>query len=118
MRAEWVGQNLDAEGDWAFHPPDAGHPHWQVDIAEVQFDEEWAAAQELLRETAPREFDGALSHRGGRRPYQNFGRVHLAAAMRPWSDSNIAHGPSCLADVRKWVQHTARVLNVELARVL
>jgi hypothetical protein len=118
LRAEWAGLLKCSDNTWAFRPADAGHPHWQVDIAEaLREDRELASARDLLRETAPRDFEGSAVAEVTLPPWYEIGRMHFASAMRPWSDANIAHGPRCLADINGWVLATIGVLGVELDRL-
>ena len=118
LRAEWVGVSTDGLGGWAFSPPDAGHPHWQMDIGEaLQRDGDVASALDLLKETAPMEFGAAAMRGAASFPWMLTGRMHLASAMRPWSDAEICHGPRGLNDIRSWVTSTIKTLRTELRRL-
>jgi hypothetical protein len=117
MRAEWMGLVQDVEG-WSFRPPNAGHPHWQIDLAQVlREDAEFRAARQLLREAEPKAFGETEADESRYPPWYEISRVHLASAIRPWVDETIAHGPGDLNAVRSWVIGTIRLLNVELARL-
>jgi hypothetical protein len=109
-----VGKEVDG---WSFRPSNAGHPHWQVDVTEaVRADAEFEAARQLLLEAAPREF-GFQEPQVAYPAWYEIGRMHLASAMRPWVDADIAHGPTSLMAVRAWVVRTIEILNIELARL-
>jgi hypothetical protein len=118
VRAEWSGLQRNDALVWDFQPSDAGHPHWQVDVAEfVKQDAELVAARALLLETEPQEF-GASEGAALIEPcWYRLGRIHFASAMRPWQDQTIAHGPSDLAAIRAWAVRAVALLGTELARL-
>jgi hypothetical protein len=116
LRAEWIGVEEEADG-WSFRPSDAGHPHWQIDVTEaVRADAELEAARQLLLEATPREF-GSVEPSRAYPAWYEIGRMHLASAMRPWVDADIAHGPTSLLAIRAWVIRTIEILSIELARL-
>jgi hypothetical protein len=118
LRAEWVGLLRGGDGNWAFAPPDAGHPHWQVDVAEtLREDEELASARSLLNQTEPRDFEDTEVAERTLPPWYGVGRMHLASAMRPWADAKIAHGPGDVGHIKNWVSETIRVIGLELDRL-
>jgi hypothetical protein len=119
LRAEWTGPEESGKDIWSFRPDDAGHPHWQIDVPEMLFNDlEISTARELLRDTAPREFGAAEMHvKSERPPYYKLGSMHFASGMRPWSDDQIAYGPKQLREVRSWVINTIRLLRLELDRL-
>jgi hypothetical protein len=117
LRAEWSGPAKNELG-WLFRPNDAAHPHWQIDIAEtLRADADFEAARDLLRDAAPKEFDETEPSFPRDPPWYQLGRMHLASAMRPWIDLDIAHGPMDLRAVRAWVVNTVTLLNIELDRL-
>lgn len=117
VRAEWNGLVEDPEG-WSFRPENAGHPHWQIDLAQVLRDDaELEAARQLMREAEPKPFGDTATDQNPYPPWYEINRIHFASAMRPWADEIIAHGPGGLSAVRSWVVRTVRLLNVELARL-
>jgi hypothetical protein len=118
VRAEWAGPQKDEVLGWAFRPTDAGHPHWQVDIAELlKRDTELVAARTLLLDTAPREFGTEEAEPIPEPRWYNIGRMHFASGMRPWLDASVAHVPSKLGEVRKWTLGTMGLLRIELGRL-
>jgi len=117
LRAEWMGLT-DNAGDWTFTPGNAAHPHWQIDITEtLKSDTDLQTARELLRDSAPREFGAVPSAPFADPPWYRIGHMHFASAMRPWTDGEIAHCPSNLGAVRKWVIATIALLRTELVRL-
>jgi hypothetical protein len=116
LRAEWSGLFDTGGGIWVHRPANAGHPHWQIDVADMLRQEpELASALELLRETGPREF--GASQRADSAPWYRLDRIHFASAMRPWSDDLIAYGPEKLAHIRLWVIRTLTMMRLELHRL-
>jgi hypothetical protein len=118
VRAEWAGLQKDEASGWTFCPSNAGHPHWQVDIAELlKRDTELVAARTLLFDTAPREFGLEEPETTPEPCWYNIGRMHFASGMRPWLDASVAHVPSKLAEVRAWAVGTMGLLRIELGRL-
>jgi hypothetical protein len=118
LRAEWSGLSENGENNWMFRPSDAGHPHWQVDVAEMlSRDADVSSALELLKDTAPKQFGAQPTVSSNLMPFLKVGAMHLASSMRPWTDSEIAHGPKELVQIRQWATGTIQLLVCELDRL-
>ena len=117
MRSEWVGRASNEFAD------DVGHPHWQIDVMET------------IRRRDP---DGPMPDGWVTEPWTHFGReqrnglneqedllrripierMHLASAAPWWQPSHvrIAHSPTNISELDRWILGCLAYLRDELER--
>lgn len=117
MRSEWVGRASNEFAD------EVGHPHWQIDVMESIRTHDPERSISVSRATEP-QGDFGREQRGHIEELEDLLRtvplekMHLAS-VAPWwqrSQVQIAHSPTDISELDRWILGCLAYLRDELER--
>jgi hypothetical protein len=124
FRAEWVGSQENGEGGFTWPSDGAGHPHWQVDLAEYYISE-IENLEKYRQLKSDEEIKDFTPSSGSIKRILSVEALHLASnaawAKYPWTkgQANPCHiqNPEEPEEIANWVTSTINYITLELSKL-